>query len=93
MPRKLCLTPGCGGYAEVRGHCRPHATAQRKQNRSSFNSFYASKPWRLARRRQLYEHSICQICESAVAEHVHHRVKLTDGGAKTDPANLLSPLS
>ena len=78
------------------GYCSVHASEQRKQNRSRFNSFYASAAWRYARRRQLFDHPLCQYkidngsdC-GLIADSVHHIVELEDGGAARDPANLMS---
>ena len=69
---------------------------QRKHNRSAFDSFYSSKPWRMSRRAQLFAHPLCQYLTDdgtecgLVADSVHHIVELEDGGAPRDPANLLS---
>jgi hypothetical protein len=72
-----------------------HAAEQRKANRSSFDSFYASKAWRLSRRRQLFAYPLCQYVEDGgecgrLADSVHQIVELEDGGAPRDPANLMS---
>jgi 5-methylcytosine-specific restriction protein A len=93
-PIRLCSNPTCPNKATVRGRCAEHAAELRKATRSPFDSFYASKPWRLARSAYLFAHPLCEYVDSdgnpcaAIAEHVHHIVELTDGGAKRDPANL-----
>jgi hypothetical protein len=97
MPKKVCVARKCHRYtAPGKSMCVIHAAEQRKQNRSPFNSFYASKPWRFARERQLADHPLCQYrleddqeC-GKVADSVHHIIELQDGGAPRDPANLQS---
>jgi 5-methylcytosine-specific restriction enzyme A len=91
MPRKLCLRAGCPRFAEVGARCRLHAAEQRKQNRSPNNSFYASRRWRLTRRRKLFQDPICEHpgCDRP-AEHVHHITPIEDGGDRNDFANLQS---
>jgi hypothetical protein len=95
-PIRLCLEPRCPNPATTRGRCAVHAAEQRKQNRSRFDGFYSSKPWRMSRRRQLYAYPLCQFrmedgseC-GLLADSVHHIVELEDGGAPRDPANLMS---
>ena len=83
--------PGCAGKA----HCQVHMAEQRKANRSAFDGFYSSKPWRMQRRRQLFAYPLCQFVEDGeecglLADSVHHIVELEDGGAPRDPANLMS---
>jgi 5-methylcytosine-specific restriction endonuclease McrA len=96
MPTRLCGTAGCPLPAEVRGKCRQHAAEQRKQNRSPFDNFYSSKPWRIARRYKLFTDPLCEYvlddgstCD-AIADSVHHIKELTEGGAPRDPQNLMS---
>jgi 5-methylcytosine-specific restriction endonuclease McrA len=94
-PIKLCLESTCPNKAEVRGRCREHATEARRFTRSPNDSFYASTPWRRSRARQLFEHPLCQYVENgepcgAIADSVHHVVPIEDGGARRDPANLMS---
>lgn len=95
MPIRLCNT--CRQErATNRGRCASCASTHRKTTRSPFDSFYASRPWRLARRRQLHDHPLCQVTDSnghecgEIADSVHHKQELTKGGAPRDPANLLS---
>jgi 5-methylcytosine-specific restriction endonuclease McrA len=94
-PTRLCANPSCPNPAEVRGRCRECATEARRWNRSVNDSFYASTPWRRSRARQLFEHPLCEYVENGkpcgvVADSVHHRIPIEDGGAKRDPANLMS---
>jgi 5-methylcytosine-specific restriction endonuclease McrA len=95
-PIRICIEPRCPNPA-VLGKSRraAHAAVQRKQNRSRFDRFYSSKPWRMARRKQLFDHPLCQyehdgeVC-GEIADSVHHIVELEDGGAPRDPENLMS---
>jgi 5-methylcytosine-specific restriction endonuclease McrA len=49
----------------------------------------------MSRREQLFREPLCehvrdgQRC-NAIAEHVHHRRPIEEGGARRDPANLMS---
>jgi 5-methylcytosine-specific restriction endonuclease McrA len=95
MPHKVCLTSGCPNLATGRGRCDACRAVNRKQTRSPNDSFYASKPWRLSRARQLFEHPLCQYVDNgelcgAIADSVHHITPIEDGGARRDPANLMS---
>jgi len=95
-PIRLCLEPSCPNRATTRGRCVLHAKEERKQNRSVNNSWYASKPWRMSRRKQLCDHPLCQYRDEhgeacgLLADSVHHIVPIEDGGARRDPANLMS---
>jgi hypothetical protein len=94
---RACLSPRCPTpAASGKSMCAVHAAEQRKQNRSVNDSFYSSKPWRMTRRKQLHDHPLCQYrmddgtdC-GVVADSVHHKQPIEDGGAKRDPSNLLS---
>jgi 5-methylcytosine-specific restriction protein A len=94
-PIKLCLVATCPERATVRGRCAAHATQARRFTRSVNDSWYASKPWRMARRKQLFQHPLCQrmidgqLC-GEIADSVHHRTPIEEGGARRDPANLMS---
>jgi 5-methylcytosine-specific restriction endonuclease McrA len=89
LPIKLCGRSGCGGVAEVRGYCAKHAAVRRKANRSRNDSFYASAQWRYTRRKQLVDSPLCEEC-GRLADVVHHRLPLEEGGAPRDPENLAS---
>jgi hypothetical protein len=96
MPTRLCNEPGCPNPATARGKCREHASRARKANRSPNDAFYSSKAWHITRRRQLFEHPLCQYPLDSdtecgeVADSVHHNTPIEDGGARRDPANLMS---
>jgi hypothetical protein len=95
-PIRICAAPRCGNrVVPGKSRCALHAAEQRKANRSNFDSFYSSKAWRLARRRQLFAYPLCQFIEDGeecglLADSVHHIVELEDGGAPRDPTNLMS---
>ena len=95
-PTRLCLTPRCPNHAVPgKSRCAIHAAEQRKANRSRFDRFYSSKPWRMARRKQLFDFPLCQFEEDGeqcgrIADSVHHIIELEDGGAPRDPVNLMS---
>ncbi|MGZ4238118.1 MAG: HNH endonuclease signature motif containing protein [Solirubrobacteraceae bacterium] len=80
----------------MRGRCREHATENRRRTRSVNDSFYSPKAWRLARSAQLFREPLCEHVDQAgkrcyaIAEHVHHRRPIEEGGARRDPANLMS---
>jgi 5-methylcytosine-specific restriction endonuclease McrA len=87
-----CPEPAAPGKSQ----CVKHAAEQRKQNRTVNNSFYASKPWRLSRRAYLFKHPLCEFvlpngetC-GEIADSVHHRVPIEDGGARRDEANMMA---
>ena len=92
MPIRVCLEPRCGSPAVVRGRCRRHPTHKGNQWRSPNNTFYASKAWARDRRRYLFEHPICERCDHALAEHVHHVIPIEDGGPKRPGPNGLQAL-
>jgi hypothetical protein len=46
-------------------------------------------------RRYKFDHPLCEYLEDGeqcglIADHVHHRVDIADGGALYDPENLMS---
>jgi 5-methylcytosine-specific restriction endonuclease McrA len=95
-PIRLCAEPRCPNPASERGRCPAHAAQARQQNRSVNDAWYSSKPWKMSRRKQLNDHPLCQyrlddgtLCD-VVADSVHHRVPIQDGGARRDPQNLMS---
>ena len=97
MPSKVCLQPSCPRLAVPgKSMCAVHAAEQRKRNRSPNDGFYSSRAWRLSRRKQLFHEPLCEHVDQhgnrcfAIAEHVHHRIPIEQGGAKRDPSNLVS---
>jgi len=74
--------------ADWRGRCAEHNRDNERSIHRAGN--YSTKRWDLTRRRQLFEHSICQACGNALATEVHHIKDLRDGGEMWDPDNLAS---
>jgi hypothetical protein len=97
MPLKVCNMRGCPyPAAPGKGRCVEHHAEQRRQNRSVYEAFYSGKAWGMTRKRQLFDHPLCEYeledggtCGN-IADSVHHIRELTAGGAPRDPANLLS---
>jgi 5-methylcytosine-specific restriction endonuclease McrA len=97
VPTRLCLAAGCPERATVRGRCVEHARQEREQTRSVNDAWYSSKPWKMSRRKQLSDHPLCEYVDPAtgvecgvIADSVHHRTPIEEGGARRDPANLMS---
>ena len=99
-PVRLCSTPRCPNHATNRGtcdDCRKRYERERSRVRRAEgverNRFYARKHWRIVRLPQLFEHPLCEIDGPGclkIANEVHHRVALEDGGKPYSPSNLLS---
>ena len=65
-----------------------------KDNRQLQKKFYDTKKWKRLRELYLDEHPVCERCLAAglvsVAEHVHHKIELTEENVK-DPNISLNP--
>lgn len=65
-----------------------------QENRTEQKRFYSKKKWRKLRDMYLAEHPLCERCLQAgraeVAEHVHHKIELTESNYK-DPMISLNP--
>jgi 5-methylcytosine-specific restriction endonuclease McrA len=92
-----CAEPRCPEPAAPgKSRCPKHAAEQRKQNRTVNNSWYASKPWRIARRRYLFSHPFCEYVDNngqacgRLADSVHHVLPIEEGGARRDEANMMA---
>jgi 5-methylcytosine-specific restriction endonuclease McrA len=51
---------------------------------------YARKRWAMPRRHKLSLNPICELCDRTLANEVHHKVAMEEGGAKYDLDNLIS---
>jgi len=101
VPTRLCLESRCGNPATARGRCDEHRKAQERERSRvrraegvERNRFYARKHWRMVRKAKLFANPLCElehegIC-TQIAEEVHHRVAMEDGGAEYDLTNLVS---
>ena len=90
-PQRLCTNPGCGNTATYRGRCPEHArrrTADRNQRRHESRKVYLSKRWRILRRKVLYDHPICQMCDAELAVDVDHVIPIERGGDPWAMSNL-----
>jgi hypothetical protein len=96
MARRICQEPYCPRDATSRGRCdecrkryeRERSRARRA--RAGEGRLYDKKRWHLTRRRYRFENPFCEHVENGkpcgrLAEHVHHRTDLADGG---DPYNF-----
>jgi 5-methylcytosine-specific restriction endonuclease McrA len=89
---RVCLTPGCPQPATYRGRCATHA---RKRERHTHRNkpIYNSKRWAMLRRKQLFDHPLCQCPDQTcteIATDVDHITPIENGGAVWDQANLRS---
>lgn len=100
MPQRLCLEPRCPNVATARGRCDQHRKAI-ERNRSRVrraeardrNRMYAGKRWELVRRHKLYLNPLCELEHPGclgIANEVHHRIAMEDGGAKYALESLVS---
>ena len=86
MPRK----PG-EAYAKKRKKVQDR---RYNEARPSRHGFYHSKSWREVRALYRRSHPLCEECERqgrvVVADLVHHKVEISEGGAPLDLKNLES---
>lgn len=85
-----CLEPGCAGFATYRGRCPDHSKQREQQIGRAGKEAYATKRWALTRRRKLTKDPICERCERELANTVHHRVDIAEGGDEYAMRNLES---
>ena len=80
----------------ISAHCLAPSWACLARLRRVNDAFYGSKAWRLTRRTKLFADPLCQYVKpdgslcSDIADSVHHVRPIEEGGARRDPANLLS---
>lgn len=51
---------------------------------------YARKRWAMFRRAKLNRNPICEICDTRLANEVHHKVAMEDGGEPFSFENVIS---
>src|SRR5215207_8798548 len=100
MPTRLCLEPRCPNPATGRGRCDEHRKAQERERSRvrraegvERNRFYARKRWAMTRKAKLFRNPLCELEHPGclgIANEVHHRIAMEDGGAEYDMANLVS---
>jgi 5-methylcytosine-specific restriction protein A len=88
MPSFPCSNPTCDQYVPVKNtYCENHGGGAVKVSRHSFydqhlrdpvaKAFYNSAAWLRARATKLANHPVCERCNHAWSEHVHHRIPLS----------------
>jgi 5-methylcytosine-specific restriction protein A len=88
VPISVCLEPGCPSPATWRGRCNQHARQRDKTIARAGYRTYKTAKWRRTRSRYLARHPVCELCDRAIAEQVHHVIDLADGGSAWAEANL-----
>jgi 5-methylcytosine-specific restriction enzyme A len=100
MPRRVCAEAGCPNPVTGRGRCdlhrkakeRDRARIRRAENRER-NRLYARKRWRMTRKHKLFLNPLCELEHQGclgLANEVHHRVAIEDGGDHYALDNLVS---
>ena len=91
MPFRVCLESGCPELIpQSRRRCPTHAAAYERTIARAEPGKYGGRRWRIARRAYLTDHPICERCNVRLADHVHHRTELRDGGPMYQQANMES---
>ncbi|MEK6272359.1 MAG: HNH endonuclease signature motif containing protein [Actinomycetota bacterium] len=86
---RLCSTAGCTSQVVSGNRCRECAREANRRYTSQNKRYYGRAKWRHTRRKQLHEQPLCEQC-GALAEDVHHRVDIQDGGEVWAMDNLMS---
>lgn len=89
MPKRLCLQAGCDQASTYRGYCQSHSTEKERGINRAGSSIYKTKRWSLTRRKKLSLSPLCERCGS-LADTVHHRVDIAEGGDEWAMSNLES---
>ena len=100
MPIRLCLEPRCPNPATGRARCDEHRKARetersrvRRADAKERNRMYARKRWAMFRRHKLFLNPLCELEHDGclgIANEVHHRIAMEDGGAPYDLDNVVS---
>lgn len=94
MTSRPCSEPGCPNFAGYKGRCKEHARQNDKQINRAGRSIYATKRWKLLRRRKLTQDFTCEYVDpdegpcQRPATDVHHRIAIAEGGPKWELQNL-----
>ena len=88
MPERPCAEAGCPNPATYRGRCAIHNRAKAKA--AWRPRIYDTKRWHLTRRKQLFDHPICQACDERLATDVDHIIPLSAEGDPWSSTNLQS---
>jgi hypothetical protein len=89
VPKRLCVEARCSGEVVYRGRCATHAKQRNREMTSQNKQVYNSKRWKILRRHKLFLTPLCEWegCDE-IAQDVHHRHAIQDGGAPWEMANL-----
>lgn len=87
MPIRMCMESRCGNEATYRGRCRVHARGRERETHPN-KSFYNSARWINTRKRQLFDHPLCDC--GGIATDVDHIVPIERGGNLWAFSNLQS---
>ena len=99
MPSRLCLEARCPNPATAKGRCDEHRKAHergrsRARRDTSHKSFYDTQKWRMTARHEKHLNPICEHCDQALAQEVHHdpslKVLLATGRDPYEPAVLVA---
>jgi 5-methylcytosine-specific restriction enzyme A len=103
MPIRLCMEPRCPNPvrdAGSKGRCELHyRQLERERGRArradarERNRFYARKRWAMTRRHKLYLNPLCELGHPGclrIANEVHHRQAMENGGDEYAIDNLIS---
>jgi 5-methylcytosine-specific restriction enzyme A len=71
--QRPCLEAGCPEFAVYRGRCAEHARINERDILRIGRAVYATKRWRILRRRKLRANPICERCDRRLATDVHHK--------------------
>lgn len=87
-----CIEPRCPDLAtpKGRGRCQRHARERDKSLNRAGRKVYSTKRWEITRRKKLHDSPICERCNKELADTVHHRVDLAEGGDEFAMSNLES---
>jgi 5-methylcytosine-specific restriction endonuclease McrA len=88
MPTRLCLQECCPNPATYRGRCPDHARHNERTINRAGRQVYNTKRWSIVRRKVLFENPLCACGCGRIAEDVHHKRDLEDGGDPWDSENL-----
>ena len=91
--RRLCVTPSCPNTTTRGGRCPECAREYERTIDRAGAKLYGLKRWQIARKRQLFRNPLCELQHDGcggIANEVHHRVPLADGGARFAASNLMS---
>lgn len=81
MPIRLCSVSRCRQPVHHKGRCRTHASVRNRELRSvNKNPVYNRKKWQVLRSRYLFANPLCACGCGGIAEDVHHKQAIADGG-------------